>query len=116
MSFQPGDRVRLKLKPEIEMTLRHLAMRGRWEAYTDKGSDGHYDVFHRWPEEIELVPRPIQVGDLVRHGESDDATADWMEVLAIVQQRGIAWVIVDSSGKGCINPWVYELDEMVRKP
>lgn len=80
--FKVGDKVRLKAKPEIV-------------AYIDSFdvSDGQYylereegDITWRFPEELELEPEPIKVGDWVTWGiRAVDA-----QVIAI--HGGLAWV------------------------
>lgn len=106
--FRVGDRVRLKAKPEWVATvdpypeggladfgIRVQASTGQW----------HY----RFPEELELVPGPIKVGDWVTWGiRAVDA-----KVIAIHGDH--AWVEWDEGGS--LNERIVPLEilEFVRR-
>lgn len=111
MSFQPGDRVRLKLKPEVEFTLTELGTSGRWCGRTDRQFfNEKYDVYHRWPEEIELVPRPIQVGDRVQRANAPDLVGTIIAEFTYRADRMFAvdWEVLD-------YPCSYLADDLERK-
>ncbi len=62
--FKVGDEVRLKAKPELSGKISYKTADWGW-AVTKPGQT----ILYRYPEELELVPRRMEIGSRVKHRE-----------------------------------------------
>lgn len=94
MTFEKGDRVRLKAKPEIvgKIVGEDNLPTGLLKFRPDVEIAGWWCVL-RFPEELEYAPEPIQVGDLVRHVSGTNGRVDGINGDAYwVHLGGKLWV------------------------